>query len=278
MSLNEHGIAPLALKEIPDVAKSVLEAYISAIGRELPGFMSACYLHGSLALGAFIEGDSDIDFITVVSRRCTASDIQHLTAIHHAVEKTYPHCPLEGSYLQWSDLGQAGDAIEPYPYYHDGILNPSECNEMNAVTWWLLKNRGLALVGPDPRTLDFMVDSHTVISYMRRNLNAYWRRYTREPARMAWLFSDYGIQWAVLGVLRQYYTFNEDDIISKVGAGEYALQHLPQRWHRLIQEAINIRYRRNGSSYRFRIIRAVEAVQFLNYVIRLCNTSFAALV
>jgi len=269
MSLNEHGISPLALKEIPDVVKPVLEAYITAIERELPGFMAACYLHGSIALGAFIAGDSDIDFITVISRRCTASDIEHLAAIHHAVEKTYARCPIEGSYLQWTDLGQAGDEIEPHPHYHDGALDPFARNDLNTVTWWLLKNRGLALVGSDPRTLEFTVDSQMLIAYMGHNLNAYWRRYTREPARMAWLFTDYGIQWAVLGVLRQYYTFREDDIISKVGAGEYALQHLPQRWHRLIQEAINIRYRRNGSSYRSRIIRAVEAVQFLKYVMGL---------
>jgi Domain of unknown function (DUF4111) len=276
MLLSEHGISPLASKELPDVVKPILEAYITAIERELPGFMVACYLHGSIALGAFIAGDSDIDFVTFVSRQCTASGLEHLSEIHQSIEKTYPACPLEGSYLQWSHLGQIGDAIQPYPHYHDGILNPSEHNEVNAATWWLLKNRGLALVGPDPRTLDFIVDSRVLTAYMRHNLNTYWRRYTREPARMMWLFADYGIQWTVLGVLRQYYTFNENDIISKVGAGEYAVQRLPSRWHRLIQEAIDIRRRRNGSSYRFRIIRAVEALQFLTYVIRLCNTSFAA--
>ena len=153
MLLSEHGISPLALKELPDVVKPILEAYLTAIERELPGFMAACYIHGSIALGAFIAGDSDIDFITVISRRCTASDIEHLSEIHQSVEKTYPGSPLEGSYLQWSDLGQTRDAIEPYPHYHDGVLNPSEHNEVNVVTWWLLKNRGLALVGlPSPRS------------------------------------------------------------------------------------------------------------------------------
>src|SRR5437763_15984662 len=102
MLLSEHGISPLALKELPDVVKPVLESYLTAIERELPGFMAACYLHGSIALGAFIEGDSDIDFITVVSRRCTASDIAHVSEIHRAVEKIYSQCLLEASYLQWS--------------------------------------------------------------------------------------------------------------------------------------------------------------------------------
>lgn len=109
---------------------------------------------------------------------------------------------------------------------------------------------------------------------MMANLNTYWVRFTREPARMAWLLSDYGIQWTVLGVLRQFYTFKEQDITSKTGAGEYALQHVSTRWHRIIQEALNIRNQTDVSLYRFRILRAIEAWRFLKHLIHLCNTNF----
>ncbi len=108
----------------------------------------------------------------------------------------------------------------------------------------------------------------------RENLNTYWARFTQEPTRMAWLLSDYGVQWVVLGVLRQFYTFKEQDITSKTCAGEYAVEHLPERWHRMIQEALNIRNQTNSSLYRLRIIRAVEAVRFLKFVIHFCNTNF----
>jgi hypothetical protein len=89
---------------------------------------------------------------------------------------------------------------------------------------------------------------------------------------MSWLLTDFGIQWAVLGVLRQYYTFREGDITSKTGAGEYALTHLPARWHRLIREAIHIREHTGACSYGFQIFRAVEAWAFLKYVICLGNS------
>lgn len=78
-----------------------------------------------------------------------------------------------------------------------------------------------------------------------------------------------------LGVLRQYYTFSEGDITSKTAAGEYGLRHLPARWHKIIREALNIRNEVNGSLYRSRIIRALEALQFLRFVIHCCNTKFA---
>jgi hypothetical protein len=260
--------------EIPRLIQPLLEAYLTRMAAELPGFMAACYLHGSVALGAFNPRLSDIDFITVVSRRCTDHDIQRLTAIHRELEQRYPRWPLQGSYFQWGDLGRFEDSIEPCPAYHDGSLHPAAHHDVNPVTWHVLKTRGVALAGPEPGALDFMVDWDRLIAGMHQNLNTYWRRFIRDPRRIAWLWGDYGIQWAVLGVLRQFYTFSEQDITSKTGAGHYALDHLPERWHRIIHESLNIRDQPGTSLYRFRVARAFDAFRFLTYVIRTCNTRF----
>jgi hypothetical protein len=75
----------------------------------------------------------------------------------------------------------------------------------------------------------------------------------------------------VLGVLRQFYTFRERSITSKTGAGLYALDHTPARWHPLIREAINIREGPYTSAYRFRFVRALAARAFLQHVIKQCN-------
>ncbi|WP_365741907.1 aminoglycoside adenylyltransferase domain-containing protein [Nostoc sp. JL33] len=53
-----------------------------------------------------------------------------------------------------------------------------------------------------------------------------------------------------------YYALREDEILSKNQAGRYGLVHLPPRWHQLIQEAINLREIRHGSSYRSKVSRA----------------------
>lgn len=90
---------------------------------------------------------------------------------------------------------------------------------------------------------------------------------------MIWLLSDYGIQWTVLGILRQFYTFRERTIISKIGAGSYAIDHVPVRWDRLIHEAVNIRYGRASSPYRFRVVRAWEAFAFMQLIITACDAA-----
>lgn len=256
---------------VPDPIQPLLEMYVGLVEQTLPGFMEGLYLHGSIALGAFNQRFSDIDFITVGSRRCTDDDVEQLRVVHKKIASAYPQWELNGSYFQWSDLGKFEETVLPHSYHHDGVLYPSGHYEANPVTWWVLKQHGLALLGPHPRALDFAVDWDVLIAGMRQNLNTYWVTFTRHPRRMTWLFVDDGVQWAVLGVLRQFYTFREGDITSKTGAGEYALAHLPVRWHRLVREAIRLQEQGGPSLYASRVARAAEAVRFLRYIIQECN-------
>ena len=88
------------------------------------------------------------------------------------------------------------------------------------------------------------------------------------------MLTDWGVQWTVLGVLRQYYTFRENSITTKEKAGEYALEHLSSRWRALISEALNIRTGQDERFYRSRIKRTLDDRIFLKAVIRICNDLF----
>lgn len=256
---------------IPELIQPLLNTYLTLVDQSLPGFMLAVYVHGSISLGAFNEHFSDIDFIAVISRVCTEDDVECLAQIHRTIAANYPRWALEGSYLQANDLGQFQETIPAYPTYHNHVLNAAGYRDINSVTWWLLKYRGIALRGTEPGDLPFEVDFALLLDKMKQNLNSYWAAYIRKPTRIAWLFTDYGIQWTVLGVLRQWYTFKEHTITSKTGAGEYALTHLPSQWHRLILDAIAIREQNRATQYKSRIGRAMDAFAFLRYVINICN-------
>ncbi len=256
---------------IPEPVQHVLNEYTALVHEALPGFLAGIYLHGSLALGAFNPGLSDIDFISITSRRCTATDIDTLRVLHNRLVQRYPQAQLEGCYLLAQDVGRFEDSIPPHPYVHDGIFQASGYHDINAVTWWVLKHRGIAVNGPPPDQFDIHIDWDDLLAKMHHNLNTYWASFTTNPRRMTWLLNDYGIQWAVLGVLRQFYTFREQAITSKIGAGMYGLVHTPAQWHRLIQEAINIRAGSSASGYRFRIVRAITACAFLQLIIVACN-------
>jgi hypothetical protein len=258
---------------LPPSVQQVLNEYVAMVHESLPGLLAGLYLHGSLALDAFDPRLSDIDFISIASRRCSPMDIDSLRAIHETLRQRYPQAHLEGSYLQWNDLGRFEDTIPPCPHIHDGVLHAGGYFDINAVTWWVLKHRGVAVVGPPAESLDIQVDWDDLIAKMHRNMNTFWASYTTNPRCMAWLLTDYGIQWTVLGVLRQFYTFREHSITSKTGAGMYGLKHLPKQWHRLILEAIDIRTGAAASSYRSRVVRALAAYAFLQLIITACNTN-----
>ena len=257
---------------IPEALQPLFEDYLLTIDQSLPGLLAAFYLEGSLALGAFNERWSDIDFVGVLSRHCTKQEVETLEAIHHRLQSAYPRWQWQGEYLCWEDWVQSGQGRTLSLTYHAGRIQPrTQLDLHTSVTSWTLKHHGLALRGPDPRHLALVVDWGVLLAQIQRNLNTYWASFATQPQRMAWLLTDYGIQWAVLGVLRPWYTLQERDIASKTQAVGYALTRLPHRWHRLIREALHIREQTKGSFYPSRIGRAIEAVRFVRYVIHACN-------
>jgi hypothetical protein len=76
---------------IPEVIHPLLHDYMQLLAQSVPDLTEACYLHGSIALNAFNERLSDIDFVTVLRRRPTPQDIIHLKTSHQILSTTYPN-------------------------------------------------------------------------------------------------------------------------------------------------------------------------------------------
>lgn len=256
---------------LPEVIRPLLEEFLALMEERLPGLVGGFYLQGSIALGAFNERLSDIDFIAFLNRDWAAADLAELQKIHDALRQKYPRWPIEGLFLAWPGQTEIAKVIRPFLNQHDRQVTPDSYFELNDVTWWLLKNRGITLKGSEAQTLGYTVDWQALLTGMHQNQNTYWANYTRKPEGIKQLFSDWGIEWAVLGVLRQFYTFRENDITSKTGAGQYALLHLPTKWHKLIREANRIREGSNLSLYKSRVLRGIEAFRFLRFIQKLCN-------
>jgi hypothetical protein len=261
-------------QRVPPSIQPLLDDYISRVNEQLPGLLQAFYLEGSIALEGFNERFSDVDFVAILSRKPNPTDIEMLGHIHKVVEKNDPRWKLSGHYLTANDL-DCFDKVGPHPCFHNGALRLDGHFELQAVEGWILKNHGIAILGPQPQELPFAVDWDLLIEKMRKNLNSYWASWTRRPDRFVVMLTDWGIQWTVLGVLRQFYSFRENTITTKTKAGEYALTCVSPRWHPLVQEAIDIREGKKESAYRLRFVRAIAAVRFLKSIIKACNTNFA---
>jgi predicted nucleotidyltransferase len=256
---------------IPVEIQALLDEYLSRLERDVPGVVKAFYLVGSMALGGFNPRLSDVDFVAILDHPASEEEFARLRSIHQVVERALPRWKLEGIYIQEGNLGCRDEDIRPYINYHDGLLKRRDQHVLSLITWWILKNRGIPVIGQPPQTLPIVIDWDELRSKMHENLNTYWASWTTQPKRMIVLLSDFGVEWTVLGTLRQIYTLCEHSVTTKVGAGEWGLEKLPERWHKIILEAIRIREGKGNSPYRTRLSRALEAREFINYVIGEAN-------
>jgi hypothetical protein len=124
---------------------------------------------------------------------------------------------------------------------------------------------GVCLIGSVARD-DFHAGASDVV-------NAYWRPWLARARRP---LSKLGVAalgawapaWGVLGVARQRFTIDTGRITSKLGAGTYARELFPSRWHRIIEECIRIRTDGAGPSrYGWPPTRRRDALDFMEYVI-----------
>ena len=114
------------------------------------------YLVGSLATGDF-DLDSDVDFLILTNAEINAAEVRSLQTIHvdiHALG-CYPAEHLEGSYMS-TDLLNRTDrvGVEPLWFVDNGSTSLERSIHDNR--WhvrWILRERGITIFGPDPKTL-----------------------------------------------------------------------------------------------------------------------------
>jgi hypothetical protein len=255
----------------------VLSEYINLWKERLPNRLEGLYIHGSIVLDAFIDDSSDIDFVIMTNNRLTEKEVKVLSDIHTVIAGKFDKPKLDGSFIIWKDLGKIQtEHNDSYPYYNEGKIEFT--SEFNPITWWLLKNKGISILGPDITQETFNTDSSLLTTYVIENMNSYWagrvhnmensiERVVNLPVKDI----DEEVEWSVLGLLRQYYTLKEKGIISKVGAGEYGLLNLPEEWHSIITEALNIRKNIRVRIFNSEEKRLHETLNFSKFLIQYCN-------
>jgi predicted nucleotidyltransferase len=249
---------------IPLLIQPLLDAYLHAL-EPLRDHIYGIYIYGSIALGAFEEGESDIDIVALTQGEWTERELGQLARIHRRLVKEHPlgRC-LEPMYVHLRDIGKFNADIPPYPYASDGKFYPAGYFDLNAVTWWTIKHKGISLFGPECSLLPLEVAWEDVLEAMRYNLDIYWAGKAKKP--YLFLF-DYWVMTAVATLCRILTAIEEGEIIAKSPALKRWRGRLPARWHTLIDEAWRIRQHLDTPSlYRSRITRMRETLAFIEYV------------
>ncbi|MFL5628346.1 MAG: aminoglycoside adenylyltransferase domain-containing protein [Ktedonobacteraceae bacterium] len=249
---------------IPTSVQPFIDAYLHSL-EPLRTHFYGIYIYGSIALGGFEELESDIDILALTHGEWATRELAQLKALHTQLLRTHQLGKrLEVLYIPLHNLGKCDREVAPYPALQFGKFSPARYAELNCVTWWTVKNKGIRLLGPERSTLPFEVAWQEVLETMRDYLDDLWAI----PAERPYLFLlDGWIEITVSALCRMLTTIEEGEIVTKSVALKRWRDRLPARWCPLIDEAWRIRNHLHAPSlYRSRLKRVREVQAFIEYV------------
>jgi predicted nucleotidyltransferase len=221
----------------PEV-NAVLAALLGGVRSILADHLVGMYLDGSLACGDF-DLASDIDFLVVTDLAVTPDLFSSLQAMHDRVAETDPRwgVELEGSYIPRAAIRRYNPALARHPNLERGKgerLKMVHHDEDWIVHYHVVRERGVPLFGPDPKTLIDPVSPDDLRAAMRATLEKWWGTFLDDPAQL----KRRGYQsYAVLTMCRIRYTLASGEITSKSDAVRWTKANLGARWVPLIDRA-----------------------------------------
>ena len=221
----------------PDV-NAVLHELLSAAQSILGDRFLGMYLGGSLAAGDFDPHRSDIDFLVVTFDEIPDNMLPAFEATHTRIAAggSVWATELEGSYIPKDALRRYNPARALHPHLERGGVFRVEQHDSDWVIHrHVLREHGMALAGPAPRTLIDPVGPDDLRRAVLELLLGWWAPMLDDPARLC----DPGyLPYAVLTMCRMLYTLQHGTIVSKPVAARWAQQALGERWVGLIDQAL----------------------------------------
>jgi predicted nucleotidyltransferase len=199
------------------------------------------YVVGSFALGDF-DTDSDADFLVVTNSEITETQEAALQTMHgqiYDLEIPWTTTPwakhLEGSYITQGLLKRPDPLRTPLPYLDNtarALERSDHCNK--ALVRWTLREHGIALAGPDPKTLIEPISPEDLRSETSRIMRDWAQEILTQPDV---LNNRWYQAYAVVSPCRMLYTMREGTITTKSRAVRWAQENLEPRWNDLIERA-----------------------------------------
>jgi hypothetical protein len=224
----------------PELA-SVLQRFFAGVQNALGSKFLGAYLVGSLATGDF-DLDSDVDFLILTNAELDDAEVRSLQTRHvdiHALG-CYPAEHLEGSYISTDLLNQTDlVGVEPLWFVDNGSTELERSIHDNR--WhvrWILRERGITIIGPDPKTLMPPVPTGALRSEAVAAIQGLKSLFVAEIDQpLGWFNTRFGQSFAVLTCCRMLHTCHSGTVQSKLSAVKWAEQSLDSAWCELIRKA-----------------------------------------
>ena len=236
----------------------ILDRLVDDLNEVLQERLVGIYLYGSLIIGDFDMFVSDIDFVVVLNGPIDAQLFTALHDLHTRVVADYPQwqnrlelayissCALRTFRTQPSNIG----IISPGEPFH--II---EAGSDWLISWYALRENGIALQGPPIRTLIDPIPEEAWLDALREHI-CHYHESVRKPQNKA------SLSYIVLTVARGLYTLEHGHAVSKVKAAEWAAHSFP-KWSDLIERALLYRQNPQADTLTAEQMRP-EVVAYLN--------------
>lgn len=215
---------------------SVLEALVAGVQDVLGDDFVGAYLQGSFAVGDF-DQHSDVDFVIVVARELSDEHVARLQLLHeriYGLESEWAR-HLEGSYFPAAMLRDQQQRVEPLWFLDHGsrsLVRSDHCNTL--VVRWVVRERGVVLIGPDPRTLLDPVPVDALRQEMRDTMRDWGQKILDHPE---WYRNRFYQGFVVLNYCRMLHDLVEGRPGSKRAGATWAKATLDASWSGLIDRA-----------------------------------------
>ncbi|HDR7713687.1 nucleotidyltransferase domain-containing protein [Bacillus cereus] len=225
------------------------------------------YIYGSIALGAFHKETSDVDFVTVINDSVNEAEKQQLVELHKKLSDNTLGKRMDGMYIPLADLGKYNDEMNEYVYCADGKANVGHW-DINAVTWWTLKNQGITVTGKEAEDLPLQIQWNDVVNTMKYNVEQYWSEKVKKPYLF---FIEEWVESAVVTMGRILYTLDHKTIVSKDRGLQYLSERSAEEWELLLKEVARIRHNPKEKRMLSRWRRADMTKRYLLHLIETCR-------
>ncbi len=245
----------------PTTVGDVLGELVACIRDVLRGDLVGVYLYGSYVSGGYDPGVSDLDVVAVTSNEIERLDLAGLDLMHSSLVAHHPDWDerIEVVYVNRAALATFRTSrstlavISPGEPFHLRHERPAEWVQ----NWYLVRETGLTLHGPDPATIVPPIP---------------WTEFAAAAAHYADHFPSQNLddarpgalQYAVLTMCRAYRTVVAQTHGTKQEGAAWTRERLPE-WGWLIDEALACRLSRGTLGLDDERTRA-EAVRFVRLV------------
>jgi predicted nucleotidyltransferase len=233
--MSENRITPTPFQDINAILQELLESVKRVLGIHFIGL----YLEGSLANGDFDQA-SDIDFVVVTNEPVSEKLFLELQAMHArlaTIDSAWA-LQLDGSYISRSALRRHDPKQALHPNIERGegerLIQVSH-DEGWMIHRYILRERGITLTGPDPKTLIDPISLTDLRRTMLPKINAWASQLLNDPKDI--VKRGYPSSYIILTLCRMLYTLEFGEVVSKRSAASWAEKTLSGKWETLIERA-----------------------------------------